>query len=126
MKSHARRVFFRFVPLMTLVALALSVPALAQFEVSPDHFDANPSIEKKQTAKPVATKAKTQSAASANAADKKKTNGPAQATVVPISGKTSRENSAATVTSKNSATKTSAAKRKKPVSADKVALASTH
>lgn len=48
--------------LIPVAALVFSVPALAQFEVSPDHFDSNGSSRKKQAAKPASTKHKTQAA----------------------------------------------------------------
>jgi hypothetical protein len=67
MKYLPRRVCLRFAQLVSLTALAFSVPAFAQFEVSPDHFDSAPAAEKKQAAKSPATKAKTQSALPAKA-----------------------------------------------------------
>jgi hypothetical protein len=49
MKDQLYRVLFRPVWLMSLMALAFSVPALAQFEVAPDHFDSKPAAETKHS-----------------------------------------------------------------------------
>src|SRR5215467_11936208 len=57
--------------LVAFLVVTFSVHAMAQFEVAPDHFDSNPSVEKKQAVKPATAKPRAQVAAStANAASK--------------------------------------------------------
>jgi hypothetical protein len=129
MKSQARRVSFRLAQLMILTAVAFSVPALAQFEVSPDHFDPTLPTDKRQAAKPTATKAKGQSAASSASTAKNQSNGVVQASIVASRGKTSDPNPAtrqAATRMTAAKSKAIAAKRKKPAAADKLALATTH
>lgn len=110
-------------PLVALLVAAFSVHAIAQFEIAPDHFDSNTSVEKKRSAKPATAKPRAQAAASpANAAKK------AQGSVVARSGQpgtTSVAGSGSSAASNKSTTKKEAARRKKRA-AETVAQASTH
>lgn len=125
-----RKLFLRFAQLASLIALAFSVPAFAQFEVSPDHFDAAPAAEKKQAAKSPAIKAKTQSAALPAKTDQGKNQGTAQTSVtiakVATGNSDHTANQSRAKASAKAARKTEAVvHRKRPV-AEKVAEVTTH
>lgn len=62
MKYPIEKVLARLVRLVTIAVLGFSIPAFAQFEVAPDHFDSNPSPAKKQALKAPVNKAKTHAA----------------------------------------------------------------
>lgn len=62
MKFPAVGALLRFPQLMLLMALVFSAPAWAQFEIAPDHFDANTTADKKQPAKAKPVKRANQSA----------------------------------------------------------------
>lgn len=102
---------------------------MAQFEVAPDHFDSNTSVEKKQATKPATAKPRTQVAASSANAASSKTQGSAQNTVVAYNSQpgtgTAVAGSQSSAASTKSTTKKEAARRKKRA-AEKFALATTH
>lgn len=122
MKYWAHKVFVRIAQLIALSILTCAVPAFAQFEVSPDHFDSSPKIEKKQAAK---TSVKKTGALSAKitAQDRKD-----QSQII-LAKSSARRSSAAAGQSQGSGisaatTNAAAAKPKKRGPASKVVLAS--
>jgi len=124
MKYQARKVFVRLAQVLSLSILFLSLPAWAQFEVAPDHFDPTPSPVKKQTAKTTARQT-TQLAASANVGGKQSSTGnsqPAAAAARTETGGAQTAGNGNPQLAKMSTRKTTARKR---VATDKVALAST-
>jgi len=125
MKYQARKVFVRLAQVLSLSILFLSLPAWAQFEVAPDHFDPTPSPVKKQTAKTTARQT-TQLAASANVGGKQSStvnSQPAASAVRPeTTGGTQAPGTGNSQLAKTSTRKTTARKR---VATDKIALART-
>lgn len=51
MKYRAHKVLVGIAQIIALSILTCAVPAFAQFEVSPDHFDSSSTVENKQAAK---------------------------------------------------------------------------
>jgi hypothetical protein len=125
MKYQARKVFVRLVQVLSLSVLFLSLPAWAQFEVAPDHFEPTPSPVKKQTAKTTAGRS-TKLAASANVGSKQSSTGnsqPAASGARPeTGGGTHAAGNGNPQLANTSTRKTTARKR---VATEKVALAST-
>lgn len=127
MKYLAHKVFAGLGQLIALSILTCSVPSFAQFEVSPDHFDASPAVAKKQAAKTSIKKAGKKAGAgslSAKAAGK----GNKQATQA-VAGSNSQASSAAAGPSKSDGKLPAATNAgtiaKKRARANKVVLAST-
>lgn len=119
MKYWAHKVFTGLAQLIALSILTCAVPAFAQFEVSPDHFD-GPATQKKQAAK--TSVKKTSAAVSAKSSSKD------QAQIA--AGSQSQPTRAATGQSQGNrqsaaATNAAGAKPKKRAPATKVVLAST-
>lgn len=123
MKYLAQKVFAGLGQLIALSILTCAVPAFAQFEVSPDHFDPGPAVEKKQATK--TSLRKTGSASRAKAAKSNQDN-----THLAVAANHSQASGAAAGKSQNdgkasATTNTAAAKPKKRVPANRVVLAST-
>lgn len=114
--------------LVALLVVALSVHAMAQFEVAPDHFDSNTSVEKKHAFKQATATLQRKVAASPTDAANVKAQGFGQGAVVARNGVlgttivVAGSESGAAFT--KSTTKKEAARRKKR--AEKLALASRH
>ncbi|HLW52253.1 MAG TPA: hypothetical protein VKW06_05380 [Candidatus Angelobacter sp.] len=127
MKSQVRKFLARFVVLSVAVTMCYSARALAQFEVSPDHFESNPPAKKQQAAKSVkpATRTAAHSVAS-KANSKTKTQTLAQATVASGgSGGATQGQPQAGSTSAKPGTRTAQRTRKKRAAAANVVLART-
>jgi hypothetical protein len=125
MEYQARKAFVRLAQVLSLSILFFSLPAWAQFEVAPDHFEPTPSPVKKQTAKTTAGQS-TQLAASANVGGKQSSTGNSQPAASALrretAGGTQARGNGSPQLAKTSTRKTTARKR---VTTDKVALAST-
>lgn len=125
MKYQARKVFVRLAQVLSFSILFLSLPAWAQFEVAPDHFDPTPSPVKKETAKTTAVQS-AKLAASANVSGKqssaRNSQSAASAVRTETVGGTQTPANGNSQLAKTSKRKTPARKR---VTTDKVALAST-
>jgi hypothetical protein len=125
MKYQARKVFIRLAQVLSLSVLLLSLPAWAQFEVSPDHFDPTPSPVKKQTAKTAAGHS-TELAASTAVGGKQSSTGTSQPAASAVRPETARGTQAPGNENPQLAkTSTQKVKARKLVATDKVALAST-
>jgi len=115
--------------LLAVLVVAFSVHAMAQFEVAPDHFDSNTSVEKKRAAKPTTTESRTHvGAVPANVASTKAQSFGQRAVVVQEGQPATSTVVAGTqqsVASTKPTTKKEAARRKKRA-AERVALASTN
>jgi hypothetical protein len=129
MKYQARQVFVGFGRLIVIVTLAFSVRAVAQFEVAPDHFDSNPSVEKKQAAKPAVKTTRVRTATlSAKTGAHAQAQGAGQTAAIAQTGSAGSANGTpdqANSGSAKPATKVQSAKRKKRAG-EKVTLAATH
>src|SRR5262249_16626599 len=125
MEYQARKAFVRLARVLSLSILFLSLPAWAQFEVAPDHFDPTPSPLKKQTAKTPAGQ-RTQLAAAASVGSKQSSTRKSQpvASAVPqhTAGGAQSPGTGNSQLAKTSTRKTTARTR---LATDKVALAST-
>jgi hypothetical protein len=128
MKYQSRTVLLRFVQLALLAASVFCVPALAQFEVSPDHFDSTPAAATKKPADKAAAK-KTPHAAglSANGAGTSRTQVAGQGATVHGHGNASAIKKSAGVQQGSTAAKAAQAqppaKSNKDSSAERVASA---